>query len=181
MIRAFISVNLTPEIRKRIGEAGQSFSMKGIKLVEPELVHVTLKFLGNIEEARVGDIEAALKGLTVRPFLAGFRSIGGFPNMRSPRVIWIGAEGDFVGLNEQVEALMEGLGFKREGRFEPHVTIGRVKFPTPEQRQKLPQLFEKYRDFDAGSMYVDSIFLMRSTLRPDGPRYDVLREIKLAR
>lgn len=181
MIRAFISVNLTPEIHRKIGDVEQSFNIKGIKLVEPEMVHVTLKFLGNIEESMVGDIEATLKNVTVKPFLAGFRSLGGFPNTKSPRVIWIGAQGDFNGLNEQVEGLMEGLGFKREGRFEPHVTIGRVKFSTPEQKQKLPQLFEKYKDYDAGSMYVDSICLMKSTLGPNGPKYDVLKEIKLAR
>jgi len=109
------------------------------------------------------------------------RSLGGFPNPRNPRVIWVGAEGDFLELYRQVEALMEGLGFPGEGRFQPHVTIGRVKFPAPEQKQKLPGLFEKYRDFDAGEMTVDSIHLMKSTLSPKGPRYDVLKEIPLAR
>lgn len=181
MIRAFISVSLTPEIRQKIGEAERDFDMKGIKLVEPSLIHVTLKFLGYIEENRVGEIEAALKKVTVRPFQAKMRSLGGFPNPRNPRVIWVGAEGDFVELNKQVEALMEGIGFPVEGRFQPHVTIGRVKFPTPEQKQKLPGLFEKYKDFDAGEMTVDSIHLMKSTLSLKGPRYDVLKEIPLAR
>jgi 2'-5' RNA ligase len=181
MIRAFISVNLTPDIRKKIGEAGRDFDMKGVRLVEPSLIHVTLKFLGNIDEGKVGEIEAALKKVTVRPFKARMRSLGGFPNSRNPRVIWVGAEGDFVELNEQVESLMETVGFPREGRFQPHVTIGRVKFPTPEQKQNLPGLFEKYRDFDAGEMMVDSIHLMKSTLSPKGPRYDELKEIPLAR
>jgi 2'-5' RNA ligase len=180
MIRAFISVNLKQEIRHKIGEAERDFAMEGVKLVEPGLVHVTLKFLGYIEEDRVGEIEAALKNVKVKPFLAEFKSLGGFPNTRSPRVIWIGAEGDFIELNRQVEGLMEKIGFEREGRFEPHVTIGRVKFPTPEQKQKLPALFEKYKDFNAGGMLVDSIYLMKSTLSPKGPTYDVLKEIKLA-
>lgn len=181
MIRAFISVNLTPEIRKKIGEAERDFDMKSVKLVEPELVHITLKFLGYIEESEVGEIEATLKKITVKPFLAEFRSLGGFPSARSPRVIWIGAEGDFTELNKQVEDLMDKIGFKREGRFKPHVTIGRVKSPTPEQKQKFPALFEKYKDYDAGGMFVDSIFLMKSTLNPKGPTYDVLKEIQLAR
>jgi 2'-5' RNA ligase len=76
---------------------------------------------------------------------------------------------------------MEKAGFPREGRFQPHVTIGRVKFPAPEQKQKLPALFEKYRDFDAGGMLVDTIYLMKSTLSPKGPAYSVLKEFKLAR
>jgi 2'-5' RNA ligase len=181
MIRAFISVNLTTQIRARIGEAERDFDMKGIKPVEPGLVHVTLKFLGNIEESNVDAIEAALKKVTVKPFKATFRSLGGFPNPTSPRVIWIGAEGDFVHLYEQVESLMEGIGFEREGRFNAHVTIGRVKFPDPVHKQKLPGLFEKYKDFVAGEMDVDSIHLMKSTLSPKGPMYDVLKEIKLVR
>lgn len=181
MIRAFISVNLTPEIKKRIGDAERDFDMKGIKLVEPSLIHITLKFLGNIEESRVGEIEAALKKVTVKPFQAKFRSLGGFPNPRSPRVLWVGAGGDFPELNRQVEDVMEKIGFPREGRFQPHATIGRVKLPTPEQKQKLPGLFEKYRDFEAGEMAVDSIYLMKSTLSPKGPKYDVLKEIQLVR
>jgi 2'-5' RNA ligase len=181
MIRAFISVNLTPEIRNKIGEAERDFAMKGVKLVEPGLVHITLKFLGYIEESRVGEVEAALKKVTVKPFPAEFKSLGGFPNPRSPRVIWVGAKGDFAELNRQVEELMEEVGFEREGRFEPHVTIGRVKFPTPEQKQRLPELFEKYGDFNAGGMLVDSIYVMKSTLSPKGPTYEVLKEIKLAR
>ncbi len=181
MIRAFIAVNLTPEIRQKIGEAERDFAMEGIKLVEPGLVHVTLKFLGYIDEGRVDEIEEALRGITVKPFLAEFKSLGGFPSTRSPRVIWIGAEGDFVELNRQVEGLMEKAGFAREGRFQPHVTIGRVKFTTPEQKQRLPALFEKYKDYDAGGMFVDAIYLMKSTLSPRGPKYEALREIKLAR
>jgi 2'-5' RNA ligase len=181
MIRAFVSVNLTPGIKSKIGEAERGFAMEGVKLVEHGLVHITLKFLGYIDESRVGEIEAELKKVTVKPFLAEFKSLSGFPNPRSPRVIWIGAEGDFTGLNRQVEELMEKIGFEREGRFEPHVTIGRVKFSTPEQKQKLPALFEKYKDFKAGGMLVDSIYLMKSTLSPKGPTYEVLKEIKLAR
>ncbi len=181
MIRAFISVNLTPEIKDKIGEAEEDFAMNGVKLVEPGLVHITLKFLGYIDEGRVDEVEEALKKVTVKPFPAKFKSLGGFPNARSPRVIWIGAEGDFMELNKQVEEAMDKIGFAREGRFQPHVTIGRVKFPTPEQKQKLPALFGKYKDFDAGGMLVDAIYLMKSTLSPKGPKYEVLREIKLAR
>ena len=181
MIRAFISVNLAPEIKNKIGEAEGDFAMRGVKLVEPGLVHVTLKFLGYIDEGKVDEIEAALKKVTVKPFTAEFKSLGGFPNPRNPRVIWIGAEGDFVELYRQVEGLMENVGFAREGRFQSHVTIGRVKFPAPEQKQRLPELFEKYKDFNAGGMLVDSIYLMKSTLSPKGPTYEVLKEIKLAR
>ncbi len=181
MIRAFISVNLTPEIREKIGEAEQDFDIKGIKLVEPSLIHITLKFLGYIDESKVDEIEAALKKVTVKPFQASFKSLGGFPNSRSPRVIWVGAEGDFVEMNKQVETLLADIGFEREGRFNAHVTIGRVKFPSPEQKKMLPGLFEKYQDFNAGSMTVDAIYIMQSTLSPKGPKYDVLKEIKLAR
>jgi 2''-5'' RNA ligase len=181
MIRTFIAVNLDPAIRARIGEAERDFGIKGVKLVDPELIHVTLKFLGNVEEGRIGEIADVLKKVKVAPFTARIGSIGGFPNARSPRVIWIGAEpGESFGeLNRQVEDLLAGIGFEREGRFNAHVTIGRVKFPDPEQKQRLPGLFEKYGSFEAGSMKVDRIHVMKSTLSPKGPKYEALREILL--
>jgi 2'-5' RNA ligase len=181
MIRTFIAVNLDPAIRARIGEAEGDFKIKGVKLVDPELIHVTLKFLGNVEDGRIDEIAAALRQVKVAPFTARVGSIGGFPNARSPRVIWIGAEPAeaFVELNRQVEDALAGIGFEREGRFNAHVTIGRVKFPDPEQKQKLPGLFEKYRGFEAGSMRVDRIHVMKSTLSPKGPKYEALREIGL--
>jgi len=181
MIRTFIAVNLVPAIRARIGEAEQDFKIKGVKLVDPELIHVTLKFLGYVDEGRVDAIADALKKVEVAPFTADIRGIGGFPNARSPRVIWIGAGpvASFEELNRQVEDLMAGIGFEREGRFNAHVTIGRVKSPDPEQKQRLPGLFEKYRDFEAGAMKVDRIHVMKSTLSPKGPKYEALREIPL--
>lgn len=181
MIRAFIAVNIDQTIRARIGEIEKDFDIKGIKLVDPELIHITLKFLGYVEEGRIDEIADALKKVKVSPFTARYRSIGGFPNARSPRVIWIGAEPgeNFTSLNVQVEDLMADLGFEREGRFHPHATIGRVKIPGPEQKQRLPGLFEKYRDFDAGSMKVDRIHVMQSRLSPKGPKYEALREIML--
>jgi 2'-5' RNA ligase len=179
MIRAFIAVNLDEGIKEKIGAACQDFNVRGIKLVEPGLVHITLKFLGNIEESRADDIEGALKKVVVKPFEAKFHSIGAFPGIKNPRVIWVRAEGDFIELNRQVESLMADIGFEKEGRFDPHVTIGRVKFPSPEQKEKLPKLFEKYKGFYAGSMIVSSINLMKSTLSPKGPKYDVLKEIRL--
>ncbi len=181
MIRTFIAVNLDQAIRDRIGEAEKDFDIKGVKLVDPALIHVTMKFLGYVEENRIDEIAEALKKVKVPPFTAHMRSIGGFPNARSPRVIWIGAEpGEtFAEMNRQVEDVLADIGFEREGRFKPHVTIGRVKFPDPMQKQKLPQLFEKYRDFDAGTMQVDRIYVMKSTLSPKGPKYEALREISL--
>jgi 2'-5' RNA ligase len=180
MIRTFIAVNLEQGIKDRIAEAGRDFDIKGVKPVEPELVHVTLKFLGNVEESKIDAISEALRaGVKVAPFTARIRSIGGFPTSRSPRVIWIGAEGGFEELYRQVEDAMAGLGYEREGRFRSHVTIGRVKFSTPEQKERLHLLFEKYRDFDAGSMLVDRVSVMKSSLSPKGPRYEALKEITL--
>jgi 2'-5' RNA ligase len=181
MIRTFIAVNLDPAIKARIGEAEEDFRIKGVRPVDPELIHVTLKFLGNVEEGRIDEIADALEKVKVAPFTARIGSIGGFPNARSPRVIWIGAEPaeSFVDLNRQVEDRLADIGFEREGRFNAHVTIGRVKFPDPEQKQRLPGLFEKYKDFEAGSMKVDRIHVMQSRLSPKGPKYEALREIML--
>ena len=179
MIRVFIAVNLDPAIREKIGEVCRNFEMKGVKTVKPELAHITLKFLGYVDEGRVDEVAGALKAITVPSFTARFRSIDGFPGQKNPRVIWIGAEGPFNDLNRQTEDAMSGVGFPREDRFNAHITIGRIKFTTPEQKQRLPQLFERYKDFNAGSMVVDRIHVMKSTLSPAGPTYEALREILL--
>lgn len=179
MIRAFVAINLDQAIRDKIAAAEPDFDLKGIKTVEPELIHITLKFLGNTDESRTDEIAGALGEVRAAPFTARFRHIGGFPGDRNPRVIWIGAEGPFEDLNKKVEDAMAGAGFEREGRFKPHVTIARVKFPSPEQKKWLPVLFEKYKNFDAGSMTVSSMHLMKSTLSPKGPKYEILREIRL--
>jgi 2'-5' RNA ligase len=151
MIRTFVAVNLDQAIRDRIGEAEKDFVIKGVKLVDPALIHVTMKFLGNVEEGRIDEIAEALKKVKVPPFTSRIRSIGGFPNMRSPRVIWIGAEPEesFKELNRQVEDAMAGIGFERESRFNAHVTIGRVKFPDPEQKQRLPPPWAGSRAYGA--------------------------------
>ena len=179
MIRTFIAVNLTPELKRKIGEVAKDFDINGVKPVDSGLLHVTIKFLGPTEESKVDSIADALKKVTVKPFEAKFGSIGGFPNPRSPRVIWVHAEGNFEELNRQAEDLMSGLGFEREGRFSPHVTVARVKFQSQEQKDKLPGLFEKYKDFKPGNMEVNSIYLMKSILSPKGPKYEVLKEISL--
>jgi 2'-5' RNA ligase len=181
MIRTFVAISLDPAIRAKIGEAENDFKINGVKLVDPGLIHVTLKFLGNVDEGRIDAIADALKKVRAAPFTARIGSIGGFPNARSPRVIWIGAEPAeaFGELNRQVEDALAGIGFEREERFNAHVTIGRVKFPDPVQKQKLPGLFEKYRTFEAGAMKVDRIHVMKSMLSPKGPKYEALREILL--
>ncbi|HIQ39187.1 MAG TPA: RNA 2',3'-cyclic phosphodiesterase, partial [Methanothermococcus okinawensis] len=100
------------------------------------------------------------------------RGLGVFPNENYIRVIWVGAS-NLVPLFEEVDKRLEDLNFKREREYVPHITIGRVKFL--KDKRTLKERIKKYRDVDLGTLYVDSIVLMKSTLTRSGPIYEVLK------
>ena len=134
-IRCFIGVCLSLPVTRKIAEEveRQRKARAGQKIawVPPANLHVTLRFLGSIDEALVDGITLALKKLAARhpPFEAVARGLGAFPDGHHPRVLWVGVEGDALPkLQREVEAAMVELGFAREERaFHPHVTVGRVK------------------------------------------------------
>ncbi len=177
MIRTFIAVELPERLIPEIRKIGTTLNTPGIKLVEPELVHITMKFLGEIDETKVEPVASALSQINCRPFEARIRGIGVFPKPAYIKVIWLGAEGDFNTLYEEVERVLSPFGFEKEGHFTPHATLARVK----ELRDKAG-LLEKIKELegvDLGTINVASICLKKSTLMPGGPVYETLREIKL--
>ncbi len=176
MIRTFIAVELPDRFIPEIEKIGSMLKTPGIKLVEPELVHITMKFLGDIDENKVESIAAALSQINCRPFEARIKGIGVFPKPAYVKVVWLGAEGDFNTLYEEIEKVLSPFKFEKEGHFIPHATLARVK----ELRDKAG-LFEKIRKLesvDLGTINVTSICLKKSTLTPGGPIYETLREIK---
>ena len=93
-IRCFIAVDVPQEMREQIGLLEGSIATEGLRLVRPELVHVTLKFLGDVPEAKVKRVKEALAAIKLAPFTARVAGMGAFPG-RSVRVVWLGLEGDF--------------------------------------------------------------------------------------
>ncbi len=178
-MRTFVAVELSDAIRRRLGEAQERLRSArcAVKWVKPELMHITLKFLGEIEEGVIAGIEGAMASAAegIAPFDLTVAGLGAFPERGAPRVLWAGVRdnGSLAILNRRLEDGLERLGFARESRpFSPHLTIGRVKDPHGAGALRGPLGREAATQF--GSCRVESLVLMLSTLSPAGPTYTPL-------
>jgi 2'-5' RNA ligase len=180
--RAFISFDIgTREELVRVLDELRG-TKASLKLVRPELMHVTIKFLGDIDESRVPDIEAAMRRAVdgVHPFTVRLRGLGAFPSARKARVVWVGMEGTdpLAGIASRLEAELAAMGFEPERRgFSPHLTLARVRGGG--RLEGLAELIEEHRDADLGSIEIRSIRLKRSILSPAGPSYSTMVDVKL--
>lgn len=177
MIRTFIAVELPEKFVPEIERIESMLNMQGIKLVKPDAVHITLKFLGSINEDKVEPIASALSQINCKPFEARVRGVGVFPKPAYIRVIWLGAEGNFETLHNEVEKVLLPFNFEKDENFSPHATLARVK--QLKEKAALLERIKKLENVDLGTMNVDAISLKKSTLTPQGPIYETLREIKL--
>lgn len=178
MIRTFIAVELPEKFIPEIERIESMLNMQGIKLVKPDAVHITLKFLGGINEDKVEPIASALSQINCKPFEARVRGVGVFPKPAYIRVIWLGAEGNFETLHNEVEKVLLPFNFEKDENFSPHATLARVK--QLKEKAVLLERIKKLENVDLGAMNVDAISLKKSTLTPQGPIYETLREMKLA-
>ncbi len=173
-IRCFVAVDLPGEMRDAIGRLQSQIATKGLRLVQPELVHVTIKFLGDVPEAKVERVTDALSKVKMAPFPAHVASMGTFPG-RDIRVVWLGLEGNFEELFQLVESALSTIGSERETRgFSPHITLGRVGRPGPETNRELHPKITALNDVDLGRFTVDRFYLKKSTLTRGGPIYEDL-------
>jgi len=179
MLRTFIAVELPGRFIPEIERIGSILKSPGIKLVEPKLVHITMKFLGDIHEDKVEKIASALSQVDCEPFEARVKGVGVFPKPGYIRVVWLGAEGKFDALHNEVERVLLPFKFEKDKNFSPHATLARVK--QPGGKTELIEKIKKLEDVDLGTIMVESICLKKSTLTPRGPIYENLREIKLKR
>ena len=174
-IRCFVAVDLPGEMRDAIGRLQSRIATEGLRLVQPELVHVTIKFLGDVPETKVERVTDALGKVTIAPFPAHVASMGTFPGRGDIRVVWLGLEGNFEELFQLVESALGTIGFEREARgFSPHVTLGRVGRPGPETSRELHSKITDLSGVDLGRFTVDRFYLKKSTLTRGGPIYEDL-------
>ena len=153
-----------------------------LKLVELDLLHTTLKFLGDTDEALVPDLVASMDRAVngIPPLTVRLRGTGVFPSPTRINVIWVGLEGaqSLAAIAANLERECERLGFRRENRrWEPHVTIARVKGP-----RNLPRVraaVDAFASEEFGEAVVDRIRLKRSVLTPAGPEYTTVAEVPL--
>ncbi len=183
-MRAFVSVDCDP-LEAGIRAAQDPFrDLEGIRTVDPSGAHVTLKFLGDIEEDRVPAVEAALETAVdeagVAPFDLHLGGYGAFPSTDYISVVWVGAReggGELTRLAGAVEDRLTAIGFDPEDHeFTPHVTIARMD--DARGKARVQQVIEE-EDPDVGAMRVESVALTESTLTSEGPEYDAVTRIPL--
>ena len=184
-IRTFIAVEIPLAIKENIAGLQEKLKREQalIRWVKPGNIHITLKFLGNVEENKIADIAKAVTVAVnqIKPFLVEIAGVGAFPNYRKPKVVWIGAKSDSDLLKllvRQIDNEVHKLGFEKEKRFfQAHLTFGRVKRLTG--IAGVIKKLEQNKNFESGAFTVNEIVVMRSDLKPTGPVYTPLKKIML--
>jgi len=188
-IRAFIAIELSEELKvslARLQELIKLGSESYVKWVDPQGMHLTLKFLGNISVDKVSAISEAIAEVarSVAPFRLELTESGAFPNTKAPRVAWVGLGGDLeslLRLQRGIDQALIPLGFPPEARaFSPHLTLGRVRDQaTPQERRRLGERVASLEVQGQPSLYVDRVSLMRSQLTSKGAIYSRLSAAEL--
>lgn len=185
MIRCFVAIPLEPEVVSGIAKIQRRLRELELDASWPAAqgLHLTLKFLGNVEEVRVPELAAALqRAVQGRDGLElSVQGLGAFPRPSDPRVVWVGVEGgpDLTDLQAAIEKQVTALGFPREDRpFRPHLTAARVK-----SRRNVARLirFLEVETVDLGTFHADRVHLYQSLLRPEGAEYRILETAVLGR
>jgi 2'-5' RNA ligase len=185
-VRTFVAVEIDATVRGRAAELIRVLGAAGadVKWVDPRNLHLTLKFLDEVAVAEIPRVcDAVQRGAArVEPFDLEVRGAGAFPNAGRPKTVWLGAGGGqepMIALHGAVEAALGKLGFRKEHRrFEPHLTLGRVRSGGPAVAS-LGQLLCQQADFHAGACHVGEVVVFSSELTPAGPVYAALGRASL--
>lgn len=178
-MRCFIAVDMsTPAVIDCL----ESLKSLGAPLrpVAPESLHLTLKFLGEIDEDQVARVNDAMTRalISFKPFQADLKGVGVFPNLKYMRVLWVGVESrEIEEMQRNLDNQLIKLGFKRERRFHSHLTLARIKKRSGLGRVR--EFLQKYESTYFGSVTVDTVELKKSTLTPKGPIYSTLHAHRL--
>ncbi|MDX2253120.1 MAG: RNA 2',3'-cyclic phosphodiesterase [Nitrospira sp.] len=197
MIRAFLAVELSEELRSRLAQVQQDVRtrlsrsfLKTIRIswVHPASIHLTIKFLGDLDESVIEPLRVAITQVMEghRTIQIPLERLGVFPRPQQPRVLWVGPsaswdQGDdakrLAALHQAVEACCHSFGFAPEGRpLSPHLTLARIKEGEREFGQVLVRSGVAEHSMGIGTLRVSSVVLMRSDLLPTGPVYTKLWE-----
>jgi len=187
-MRCFIAIDIDEEIRAKLGDLQQEIADSidirdsDVKWVRPEAVHLTLKFLGEIQDHGVVDVCNVVQAVAIRhrAFDFAVKKVGHFGG-RSARVLWVGAGLDCPELSRLQDDLEEALasaGWPKEGRkFSGHLTLCRVR--NAKAGFKLAEITEQYKNVDLGTVRCASLCVYQSTLRPEGSIYTLLGHYRL--
>lgn len=182
LLRTFIAINIPRgKVREEILKFQRTISQIGfdLKLVEPENIHITLRFLGDIRKKIIEDLKTELNRIQFNPFEVTLEGIGVFPNYRRINVIWVGIKGGNIGLVDlysKINHVLEAKGTPLDRRgLSPHITVVRVR--SGRNREILSKTVGELKESTFGSFEVNSFHLMQSNLTPKGPIYQSLHEV----
>lgn len=190
-VRAFVAIELDEGLHQELARVQSLLKEKiprgGVRWVDPQGIHLTLKFLGPVPTAKVAEIAAALNQASqgIGWFSLSFGGLGCFPSAINPRVIWVGCQtfdDNLKRLHSKIEEQLEPLGFAPENRsFNPHLTLGRVKENARSgARHDLGGIISATSIGELGQVEVPEITLMQSILKPSGAEYTPLQHIPLS-
>jgi 2'-5' RNA ligase len=187
MIRAFLAIDPPPEVMRRIVALQETMKKNlphGIRWVNPDGIHLTLKFLGNIFPSNRDQIKDVLPTIVGghHDFTLSVGRIGVFPGLAKPRVVWVGIGGEtkaLLDLQRDMEEALNDIGFPREDRsFRAHLTLGRIK--DPRAVTSLEKIIAEGQTFNAGAFTANRVLFIKSNLTPAGAVYTHLAAFPLA-
>ena len=186
-MRLFIAVNIKAETKNKIARIQSALrkNCDGVKWTLPENLHLTLKFLGEVDDSRKNLVSEKLRQAVsgIKKFEIDFEKIGVFPNETTPRILWLGVEKgkiELENLAQKIESSLTeiaGLDLKKEKKpFSAHLTLGRFK--SPRNNKKLFDIIKNIT-IEKISDAVEAVYLMKSVLMPRGPIYEVVEKFQL--
>jgi 2'-5' RNA ligase len=183
-MRLFVALEIPSTVRENLADLLTSLRAVSpqTRWVHPENLHVTLKFIGEVPEAKSSAIRSALAGVrSEQPVTLDFRGLGFFPNEKHPRVFWAGiaAWPNLKILAAEIERATEKLGIPREQRpFSPHLTLARLE--PPRLPEKLRAATQEHATRDFGSLRTNHFHLIESKLKPSGAEYTTVESFPFA-
>ena len=184
-VRSFIAIPIDKRIQQTLKAIQDDLRKTGadVKWVDPQAIHLTLKFLGEVSLPQIETVKRILAdGLNqVHAFDCEVAGLGAFPNMNNPRIIWTGFKKggeEMKSLAFLLETQLQSAGFPPEEReFHPHITLGRLR--SDHNQFALIKLLKNYPAPLDFNQHVDKIILFKSTLNSSGPIYETLQEFPL--
>jgi len=173
-MRLFCAVEIPDLLKESMQKLVDELPNEGLKKVNPSLMHITLKFLGEVNEGKVSEVESALSSVEFAPFNVQLRGVGAFPNPNYIKVIWAGVESkELASLASQIDGVL-APNFPKEARpFSGHITLARLR-----HKAEVAGFLEKHSDELFGGFAVNRFVLMQSVLKQPEPEYLPLAEFE---
>lgn len=185
-IRAFIAIELDPQAHNELSSLQETLKNSGadVKWVEPRNIHLTLRFLGGIKPVVSEEVKRIMTETAAhfKAFDLTIKDIGGFPDIDSPRVIWVGVDsgaGEATRIAKEIETKLESIGIpKEERKFHPHLTLGRAR--SRKNGDKLHELIGRTKFKGNSKIKADHLTLFESRPAPQGSIYTPLFKASMA-